>query len=254
MPPAFPNAERIELKVPPLELVVCQLRFPTILDLVSGQPPTEFQRRVRTRYPVAGPQHIEMVLPEIQTGATARRVLSTIWRFEDRESAWTVSIGADFLALETKQYRRFEEFISRFMDVVGKIREVYSVELRERLGLRYMDRIDRQRQPALPPDWPAQVRPEIIPLRGIRGPHEPQMSNLETRFTFADRILAVRSLYVDNGFAGATADALVLDFDCYSEGRASLEGIEELLLQFRQIAYNAFRWAVGDLLQHFERA
>jgi uncharacterized protein (TIGR04255 family) len=53
MPPRFPQAERIELKAPPLELVVCQVRFPTILALAANQSPDELQRRLRTKYPVA---------------------------------------------------------------------------------------------------------------------------------------------------------------------------------------------------------
>jgi len=256
MPPRFPEAERIELKAPPLELVVCQLRFPTILDLAAGQPPGELQRRVRAIYPITRPQqHTGMVL-EAQSGAIAmpRPALSAVWRFDDRQSVWTVSLGADFLAIETKQYRRLEEFISRFMEVFGHVRDIYPIDLRERLGLRYLDHIDRQRQPRLPPNWPALIRPDVIPLRSVRSPNEPQMSNLESRFTFGDHILAIRSFYVDSGFAGANADELVLDFDCYTESRAELEGIEALLREFRQIAYNAFRWSVGTLLDYFERA
>lgn len=81
------------------------------------------------------------------------------------------------------------------------------------------------------------------------------MSNLETRFTFDDdRVLAVRCMYVDKGFAGALADELLLDFDCYVERRAELEGIENILRDFRQVAYKAFRWALGDLINHFEPA
>jgi uncharacterized protein (TIGR04255 family) len=53
MPPKFPEVERIELKAPPLELVICQLRFPTILALAANQPPDEFQRRIRATYPIA---------------------------------------------------------------------------------------------------------------------------------------------------------------------------------------------------------
>jgi uncharacterized protein (TIGR04255 family) len=253
MPPDFPNVARVELKVPPLELVVCQVRFPTILELAAGHPPSEFQQRVRATFPAARPQHTEMVL-EVQPGTAHQTALSTIWRFDDRDSAWTVSLGSDFLALETKQYRRFEDFISRFMEVLGYVREIYPVDLRERLGLRYLDRIDRQKQPALPANWPAEVRPEVIPLRGLRGAKEQLMSSLETRFTFGDCVLAVRSSYVDNGYAGATSDKLFLDFDCYTEQRGDLDGIEVILREFRQIAYNAFRWCVGDLLRYFERA
>jgi uncharacterized protein (TIGR04255 family) len=253
MPPAFPKADRIELKSPPLELVVCQVRFPTILELAGGQPPAEFQRRIRNSFPVARP-HYSGIAMGVQPGGAAQAALAMVWRFDDREADWTVSLGADFLALETKQYKRFEDFIGRFLDLLGELRQMYPIELRERLGLRYLDRIDRLKNPKLPPGWPSLVRSEVIPLRSVRGPNEPQMSSLETRLTFGDHILAVRSSYVDNGYAGATADQLFLDFDCYTEHRDSLEGMESSLREFREIAYNAFRWAIGDLFRFFETA
>ena len=47
MPPTFPRVERIELQDPPLELVVCQMRFPIALGLVNNQPPEAFHRAIR---------------------------------------------------------------------------------------------------------------------------------------------------------------------------------------------------------------
>lgn len=252
MPPAFPEAERIELKEPPLELVVCQLRFPTVVALAANQPPEELQRRLRTSYPVAGREHTARV--EMGFGTAPQTSTSTIWRFEDRASQWTVSLGQDFLALETRSYRRFEEFIERFMGVFGTLRELYTIELRERLGLRYLDRISCERQPQLPPNWPERIRQEMIPLRGLRGPSVTQLGNLEARFAFGDNFLAVRSFFLDNGFAGTPRDELILDFDCYTDQRGELEGIADLLRTFRQHNYNAFRWAMSGLLDCFERA
>lgn len=148
MPPAFPEAARIELKAPPLELVVCQVRFPTILELAGGQT-LRVSARARSAYPVTRTQQTSAVV-ELQPGPGPHTTLSTIWRFDDRESAWTVTLGTDFLALETKRYQRFDDFIGRFMDVLSWVREIYSVELRERIGLRYIDRINRQQQERLP--------------------------------------------------------------------------------------------------------
>jgi hypothetical protein len=89
-----------------------------------------------------------------------------------------------------------------------------------------VDRISREKQPSLPEDWPQRIRQELIPLRQLRGPGEPQMGNLEARFAFADRILALRSVYVDRGFAGASSDELILDCDCYVEQRGSPEVLD----------------------------
>jgi uncharacterized protein (TIGR04255 family) len=250
MPPRFPEVERIELKRSPLELVVCQVRFPTILSLAANQPPDEFQRRIRTTYPIGRWQRRTNL--EVSAEAAARVAVSPFWSFEDRESRWTVSLGQNFISLETKSYQRFDDFIARFLEVFEIAKELYPIELRERLGLRYLDRIARDKQPTLPPDWPARVRREIIPLRAMRGENEPQLGNIEVRFSFGDHFLTIRSAYVDAGFSGAVDDELLLDFDCYTERRADLESIDTLLREFRAISYRAFRWAIGDLINCFE--
>jgi uncharacterized protein (TIGR04255 family) len=252
MPPKFPEVERIELKAPPLELVICQLRFPTILALAANQPPDEFQRRIRATYPIARWQQRTNL--EVSAEAAARVAVSPFWSFEDRESRWTVSLGHNFISLESKNYRRFDDFIARFLEVFDIAKSLYPIELRERLGLRYVDRIARAKQPTLPFDWPTRVQREIIPLRTMRGESEPQLGNIEVRFSFGDHFLTLRSAYVDTGFSGATESELILDFDCYTEQRGNLDGIDTLLREFRAISYRAFRWAIEDLINFFERA
>jgi len=249
--PTFPVSERVELKAPPLELVVCQLRFPAVLAL-EAQPPVEFQKGMKKDYPVAHrPQAATLGLrpePGFQLS------LSKYWAFEDKESKWTVSLGHNFLSLETKHYRRFEEFLDRFRSILKFACELYPIELRERLGLRYVDRISRSREPRLPADWSNKVRSEIIPLRSLRAEGESQLANLETRFVKGDRVLAIRSAYVDGGFPGASEEELVLDFDCYTEKRAELNGLDEILRSYRAELYNAFRWALKDMFTAYEPA
>jgi uncharacterized protein (TIGR04255 family) len=251
MPPTFPAVDRIELAVPMLELVVCQMRFPPVLEL-ANHPPAEFQRRVHEEYPVALIQGQDRLEVGGDVAMTVSR--SLIWAFQDRQAEWTVSLAPTFLALETTHYIRFEEFIRRFLYVIEIARETYLIDLRERLGLRYVDRISRENHPQLPDDWTDHIRPEVIPLRAFRGADEPQMGTLEARFKFGDRALAVRSLYTDRGFSNVAHDQLILDFDCYTDERGDLNGIDVLLREYKEITYRAFRWTLGDLIGFFGRA
>jgi uncharacterized protein (TIGR04255 family) len=250
MPPAFPEVERIELKEPPLELVVCQLRFPPILELTPNQPPKEFQKRLAKGYPVSRQQRAGFQVAVAGAGPVLTD--SAFWGFDDMESRWTVSLGNTFLSLETRHYQNFDEFIGRFMEAFGFVRELYAVEVRERLGLRYLDRLARSKQPSLPADWPSRIQPDIIPLRRLRGQDEPQSGLLDGRFAFGDHVLAVRAAFTDAGFPGATEAELALDLDCFTERRAPLEGIDNLLRQFRALSYRAFRWVLGDLIHSFQ--
>jgi uncharacterized protein (TIGR04255 family) len=139
MPPVFPEVDRIELAFPMLELVVCQVRFPAILALSPAQPPAEFQQRVREHYPKARLQGEDSL--EVGGPQALRFSRSAYWAFQDRRSEWTVSLASSFLSLETTEYVRFDEFIMRFVEALQIAREIYPIEIRERLGLRYVDRI-----------------------------------------------------------------------------------------------------------------
>jgi uncharacterized protein (TIGR04255 family) len=246
MPPEFPEVERVELANPILELVVCQLRFPTVLALAGNQPPAEFQQQIHERYPIARKHKQDGIAlgAEIEAQVTS----SIFWFFEDRQSQWTVSLGDSFISLETKQYRRFNEFLDRFLAVLEVARSIYPIDLAERLGLRYVDRIGRDTHPYLPEDWSRRIRSDIIPLRNVCGNTDPQFGGLESRFTFGESVLAIRSHYVDKGFAGSSEDLLVLDFDCYREQRESLDELGTMLRDFHDISYKAFRWAIGGLI------
>jgi hypothetical protein len=81
--PAFSDAPRLELVNSPLELVVCQLRFPMVLALAGGQPPEEFGRRIQGSYPVAKKK--QTVNFEI-VGESAVQKSSVTWVFEDQDS------------------------------------------------------------------------------------------------------------------------------------------------------------------------
>lgn len=255
MPPLFPTAERIELQNPPLELVVGQIRFPIILGLVNNQSPESFHRTIRANYPVAKRGRQAAALIEASGEPRVLTSKSNFWLFEDKDSHWTVSLGADFLSLETRRYRQFDEFVGRFLELTKIAAETYGIELRERLGLRYIDRVSRARQPFLPADWAAHVNPDILPLRRFRGEGESQMNHVAAQFSFGPkRMLTLNAGLFDGGFPGIDEDMLILDFDCYAEQRDKLDGIRDDLFQFKEATYNAFRWAFGDLIRFFDRA
>lgn len=247
--PAFPDAPRLELVNSPLELVVCQLRFPMVLALAGGQPPEGFGRRIQGTYPVAKKK--QTVNFEI-VGESAVQKSSVTWVFEDQDSEWTVSLASNFIALETKKYVRFADYLERFEQLLQHARETFEVRLMERLGLRYVDHLSSSLQPQLPANWTDQINGAILPARPMRVQGETQTANMETRFAMGDSILAIRSVFVEKNFPGITEHELILDFDCYSEKRRNLDGVRGELERFRTESYKAFRWAIGDLIQHFE--
>ncbi len=246
----FPEYPRIELREPPLELVVCQVQFPPVFALTT-QPPSDFQTLVAKEYPIGGQVEDVMEL-QAATGQKFATRLGGAWSFQDKDSLWTVTLNPNFLALEAKRYRNFAEFKSRFASVLGHARSVYPIELRTRLGLRYVDRLSQRKHPKLPEDFASRTNAQIIPLRELASAEGPTMSSLESRFSVGNRILTIRSIYAESGFPGVRATELILDFDCSSQERRGLDDVQEELAEFRDVCYRAFRWSMSGLVDHFE--
>ena len=250
MPPKFPSAGRIELGKPPLQLVVCQVRFPPILELAAGHPPTKFQESVKDMYPVT--HHDQTIEMRNVSGDSPILHPSHHWRFDDKDSQWTVTIGDTFLSLETTHYRQFSAFVERFDAVLKIASELFPIEIRDRVGLRYIDRLSQTLCPNLPENWRDSIHAELIPLRAWSGDDEQQKGQLETRYAYDDRFLVIRASMVDKGFLGASEDEFVLDIDCFSADRLPVGDLRVLLGKFKEESYNVFRWAVGDLVTHFD--
>lgn len=248
----FPQSDRVELQNPPLELVVCQIRFPTILALAGDRAPEEFQKKISKRYPVAQRQQKRVDVRTEQEGAILQA--GSLWCFDDKDSEWTVSLRHDSLTLETKRYKRFADFIERFDWLLKQARSVYPIEMRTRLGLRYVDRISRVVNPVLPEDWWQEANQDVIPLRARRCKGSTQQVKLETRFNHDREFLAIRSMFVDRSFPGFEGEELILDFDRYTEGRSDIGDVPRTLGGYKEACYRAFRWAVGDLIKYFDRA
>ena len=248
----FPVVDRVPLKQSPLELVVCQVRFPTILALANGAAPAAFENRVRAKYPVPT-QKMRVNLELDPTSGAMRQVKESFWSFDDEDASWTVSLGQGFLSIETKRYESFEAFLARFEELVEIIKQEYKVSLQDRIGLRYIDRISKDRDKRLPDDWKKHLPDTLIPLRSFADPARGQLANFETRLAFDDAVLAIRSNFVDKSFPGATEDELVLDFDCYSEKRAKIALSKDVLSSFRSASYSAFRWSIGDLIEDLKK-
>lgn len=254
MPPKFPKSSKIALKNPPLELVVCQLRFPLLINLNVHNPPTKFQKELKNTYPIPGSGETATLQLPTSVGAPVGSSRAPFWFFEDRSSEWHVSIAQNFLSLEAKKYKDFAEFSTRFQEVLAIVIECYDIETRERLGLRYLNRISETKESRLPSGWCEKLRSEILPLRELRNADEPQLTKLESRFMFGENILAVKSQFADSTFPGIDVDELLLDFDCYDPQRGDLTKITDKLVEFKGICYDAFRWAIHDVITYFDRA
>lgn len=243
----FPDLPRVVYRRNPLDEVLCQLRFPTILRIESDLAP--FQERVRSQYPLyeeeAGPfaqlppEIAQMLKGNFPGPAGVRRFLSP-------DRLWTLAITREFLALSTRRYARWEEFRERLQHALGALLEIYGPAFFSRVGLRYRNVIRRPDIGVAQLPWDRLLRSYIT-------------AELSTPISEQVREAAhVLLLELDDGIGkllfrhgllkeeGRQDLAYSLDGDFYTDERTEIPDALERLDQFNREARRLFRWCITD--------
>lgn len=212
-----------------IKTAVCELRFPTLLELES-RIPDDFQRSLRADYPFY----------ERTTSATVGLTLNTVQQhqFRSRDQGWTVVLKSFAVAIETSKYVNFEGFLTRFERVLKAATKLLDTDFFTRVGIRYINVL-----PIKSGDLARWVNPVLVsPLSdGIYGDAEHFWQEVRGKaprgaFTFRHGL--------GNGNVGDLG-TYVLDLDFYDEN-GEWKNLISILKQLHEQSSGLFRWAVGS--------
>lgn len=125
----------------PLEAVVVQLRFDPILKVEDRV--ADFQDQVRQRFPKFEEQVTQSF--EINPLHGVRTRQDKEFRFRTKDAAGTVFLSHHAVAMETRAHIERDALLGDFAIVMKALRSVYAPISPLRLGLRYVNIVDRQR-------------------------------------------------------------------------------------------------------------
>jgi uncharacterized protein (TIGR04255 family) len=133
--------KEVPLPRAPLERVIAQVKFPQILAIRNPDKVAVFQEALRETYPNLTEDQVQRV--ELTAGHTPNVRQGIIWRLTDseRDQRWRVSLGVDFVALETSAYDSRQDFLERLRAITGAVEDAFKPAEAKRLGLRYIDRL-----------------------------------------------------------------------------------------------------------------
>jgi uncharacterized protein (TIGR04255 family) len=251
----FPESDRVIYERNPLIQVACQLRFPPILK-IAHQEPFAFQDQIRSQYPLFEGGKIQFP-PEISQMAQQLNlpILGDVCHsFKSEDQKWHLSITKDFILLSTSAYERYEQFQSRFRDVVKVFETLYQPSFYTRVGLQYQDLIVRSKLGLEDRKWS-----DLITAHIASELYDPEMAssiqsvtkNLvlkteEGQISFNHGLVAVKEEGTSNGEI-----AYLLDADFYTDQKMERdEDVWTLLSQFNQSAGRLFRWSITDVLHN----
>ena len=131
----------IPLPQAPLERVIGQARFPTILAIHQPEKVAGLQEMLRETYPNLSREEVHRI--EFGSDETPNVHKEIIWRFADKAKKpnWRVSLGINFVALETSSYDSRDNFLNRLHAAFSAVEQVFGPASATRLGLRYIDRL-----------------------------------------------------------------------------------------------------------------
>jgi uncharacterized protein (TIGR04255 family) len=245
----FPASERVIYSTNPLEEVICQLRFPPILRIDSDV--TDFQEAIRAEYPFYSeeqlalpglpPQILELMKAAPASGPKPAK------RFGSADERWTVSITREFVALQTTQYTRWEEFRQRLRGVLDISERIFRPAFYTRVGLRYRDVI---RRPALAVNtlsWSQLLQPHIAgELSTEIAPNVKEL--LHVSLIALSEHGNVRLRHGLSEPNEGSEPSYTIDADFFSVDRTELTDVNDRLDYFNREAARLFRWCIDDRL------
>ena len=231
----LPPVARVKYKSNFIKTAVCELRFPTLLELES-KPPKDFQAKIRKLYPFYEPEVMQR-FGDSEGDSNEHRYL-----FRSKDRHWTITVKSFALAIETSRYVDFEDFFARFKLVLDSAKEMIDSDFFTRIGFRYINSI-----PIEDGKLDGWIRPELIlPLtEGALGSIKSSASIIHGYMEQGEYSLRHGLKTEDKGNMGNDVPNYVLDVDYYSEN-IEFDKVEHLIKHFNETNFAFFSWCLGE--------
>jgi uncharacterized protein (TIGR04255 family) len=248
-PFAGPKPHEVHLSAAPLVKVLSQIRFSSIASIDKKEFIAPFQEAIRHNYPkLEQDQGIEVSFSP-QGGSFSNKV---IWRMLNKNRQWRVSIGENFLSLETSLYPGREVFSGALREVIEKLQSTIKPDLVERIGLRYINRILFSSRV-----WLAtMLRPGVLGIVDGKVDEYLTSSFTETRFFLPEGLkvngkwglLPGNQSYDPTVLPPIEKQSWILDIDGFTETNTDFdaENILDSLGRLADANYRLFRFTVTE--------
>ena len=246
----------VPLSSAPLINSLAQIRFPAFSAFAADEDghARGVAAALSSRYPLieVGQQLQVTITPD---GVSQAPGGARLWK-RRADRLWSVSFGTTFLSIETSAYTRRSEFAERLAEAWGAFTERARPPFVDRLGVRYVNRLEQPHLERLPD----LVRHEVLGLLSapagdgvaVSGVSEfqyqlPSNTGLQVRCG-----LLPPGVGLDPTMAPAAGPSWLLDLDAFRTWQAADQYAADDIDEFNEgklsalRAYQFFRWAVSD--------
>ena len=236
----FPRRPEIRLRNPPLQEVICQVRFPTILRIANEQP-SEMQERVRRTFPHLEIEKGMLVRVSSASGPPSAEPAPPTYRFLSGDRATVISLTQDFYALSTTAYEHWQAFAGHLTTAHDAVLEVYEPAHAIRVGLRFVNRLTIENtQTNSEDEMLGLLRPELTALLTADGWKDAAEMRSRMSLPDGDAVLTLQTSFGREN----NQPFFVIDFDYFEEGELPLNHLVDRCSRYQQVVYDAFRWCI----------
>ena len=237
----FSNEPRIIYETNQLGEVICQLRFPEILT-IETELPAQFQEAIRGQFP-----HYQVRREKF--GNQERNN----YQFMSDDGAWRINLTSGFISLSTVRYAQWEDFAAKLDAPLAAFIQIYKPACFDRVGLRYLNFISRQK-----------LGLEGVPFRELI---KPEYLGLLAKDTISEEATTCSGVDMETAIAGGARLKLhagpgkvtlggkpdeeikfILDLDLYISAKVPVNLSAGALQTLHGQAYGIFRDAITDRL------
>jgi hypothetical protein len=224
--------------------VVCELRFPTLMELGEAKPPSDFVKALRKSYP-----HIETGT-DVSFGFGGLSETSYAHVFRASKGGWVVSLKHSTLTIETSSYTRYEDLERRVLEAVRAAKPIIDSDFWTRIGLRYINTLPGRSDP-ISKGWVNAALISPIQQGVFRGINE---AGTRLVLNSEDGGCTLQANIRRNAMAGSEfiAPDFLIDVDVFRSD-VEVADTEERLKAMHSQAFNVFDWSLDEGAREFLR-
>lgn len=233
--------------------VIGRIDYQAILLLLREEP-AEFQEKIRHDFPRFSKEHlIELKFaPGVQEDPQPKRAVA--WKFKDKTETRTVTLTADYIALETNKYTQFPDFSGSLSSLYQFFCDIYRPELIKRIGLRYINQITMP--DGNPFEWDDLINADLTSnLKAFPGLQQNILRSMHQLHLIKDDFKIIFQFGIFNSeYPNAIAKKeFILDYDCVLEQETEPDGVIRYFNQFNIEIEKLFEHSINEGLRDIMR-
>jgi uncharacterized protein (TIGR04255 family) len=254
----FPESQRVIYQKNPLIKVICQFRFPPILK-IDSEIPSLFQDSIRNEFPIYRditefqseiPAGINSQFPDAFINQLSKSSVSKNHEFISADGLWKINLTRTFLSISTEKYNTWEDFYSRFQSSYNALLSIYAPPFFTRIGVRYIDVINRSQLNLKDISWKELLRPYFLGL--VSSEIESHVKSCENVYQI-DLIDTKSKVRIVSSFVQNMHDleeCFQIDSDFYYPERIFEKDTNEKLIFLHDRASRLIRWVITEKLHN----